>query len=84
MTGMSHYEDYLSRGGSKRLGFGTKPDGEVHPVKALAIVCLVLGGVPFLASILCPVAVRCSDGFAVKEVAFDCPCGAESPWRPNR
>jgi hypothetical protein len=55
MTGMSHYEHYLSRGGAKRLGFGTKPDGEIHPLKALAIVFLVLGGIPFLASIISPV-----------------------------
>jgi hypothetical protein len=36
---MSEYEDYLMRS-PRRLRFAANQDGEIHPLKAIAIVCL--------------------------------------------
>lgn len=47
---MREYEDCLRRGGSRRLGFGKKPDGEIHPLHSLAIIYGVLLGLALLVS----------------------------------
>jgi hypothetical protein len=52
---MSDSTDYLRRWEPRRLGFGAKTDGEIHPVKALAIVYGVLVSVPLLVSVISPV-----------------------------
>jgi len=51
---MSTYEDYLNRWRPRRLGIRTNPEGEVHPLKALALTWGLLLGLPFLVAAIGP------------------------------
>jgi hypothetical protein len=51
---MSSYDDYLNRWRPRRLGIRANPDGEVHPLKALAIIWGVLLGLPVLIAAISP------------------------------
>ena len=52
--GMSGCEDYLNRRRPRRLGLRTYRGGEIHPLKAFAIIWSVLLKLPFLAATISP------------------------------